>query len=208
MSYRESLTKYIANFVNQLYVSGVRNVVISPGSRSTPLSLTFAEYDRFQLWVDIDERSAAFFALGMAKETREPVVLVCTSGTAAANYYPAIIEAHYSRIPLIVLTADRPHELRDVGAPQTINQLKIFGDYPKWFHEMALPSATVEMLRYARNQAKRAIQTALRPNCGVVHLNFPLREPLVPDFTLQDIWGGKKRRVLPFERLVSYRNRM
>ncbi len=79
-----------------------------------------------------------FFALGMAKETREPVVLVCTSGTAAANYYPAIIEAHYSRIPLIVLTADRPHELREVGAPQTINQLKIFGDYPKWFHEMAL----------------------------------------------------------------------
>lgn len=193
MSYRESLTKYIANFVNQLYVSGVRNVVISPGSRSTPLSLTFAEYDRFQLWVDIDERSAAFFALGMAKETREPVVLVCTSGTAAANYYPAIIEAHYSRIPLIVLTADRPHELREVGAPQTINQLKIFGDYPKWFHEMALPSATVEMLRYARNQAKRAIQTALRPNCGVVHLNFPLREPLVPDFTLQDIWGEEEK---------------
>ncbi|WP_369413978.1 2-succinyl-5-enolpyruvyl-6-hydroxy-3-cyclohexene-1-carboxylic-acid synthase [Gracilibacillus salinarum] len=193
MNHVESLTKYVGHFVDQLYRSGVVNVVISPGSRSTPLSLSFAAYDRFNIWVDIDERSAGFFALGMAKETNKAVVLVCSSGTAAANYFPAIIEAAQSRVPLIVLTADRPHELRDVGAAQAIDQLKMYGDYPKWFHEMALPDATPQMLQYARNNADRAVQTAENQTKGPVHLNFPFREPLIPDFELSNVWFSNKQ---------------
>ncbi|MGP4040553.1 2-succinyl-5-enolpyruvyl-6-hydroxy-3-cyclohexene-1-carboxylic-acid synthase [Gracilibacillus sp. D59] len=189
MNQVESLTKYVGHFVDQLYKSGVRDIVISPGSRSTPLSLIFAEYNHFNIWVDIDERSAGFFATGIAKQTKKAVVLVCSSGTAAANYYPAIIEASYSRIPLIVLTADRPHELRDVGAPQAIDQIKIYGDNVKWFHEMALPEATPNMLQYARNHADRAVHTSLYQVKGPVHLNFPFREPLIPDFSLVGIWG-------------------
>src|SRR5699024_10426701 len=126
---------------------------ISPGSRSTALALTMTEHPLFQEWVIIDERSAAYFALGMAKEKGEPVALLCTSGTAAANYYPAIIEAYYSRVPLIVLTADRPHELRDNGAPQAINQIHLYGRYVKWFQEMALPEAASPMLQHVRRVA-------------------------------------------------------
>ncbi|MFC4404803.1 2-succinyl-5-enolpyruvyl-6-hydroxy-3-cyclohexene-1-carboxylic-acid synthase [Gracilibacillus xinjiangensis] len=197
MSHQIKLTRYISNFVDQLYRSGVRNVVISPGSRSTPLALTFAEYKKFDLWVDIDERSASYFALGMAKKQKEAVVLVCTSGSAAANYFPAVIEAYYSRIPLIVLTADRPHELRDVGAPQAIDQIKLYGDYVKWFHEMAVPSDIPKMLTYVRNQADRAVRTAIMPNSGVVHLNFPIQEPLLPDFSISGLWGHNSPRIVP-----------
>ncbi|WP_066192620.1 2-succinyl-5-enolpyruvyl-6-hydroxy-3-cyclohexene-1-carboxylic-acid synthase [Gracilibacillus timonensis] len=182
MNHTSSLTFYVGNFVAQLYRSGVRDVVISPGSRSTPLSLTFAADRRFQIWVDIDERSAAFFALGIAKQTNRAVALVCSSGTASANYFPAIIEASHQRIPLIALTADRPHELRAVGAPQSIDQIKLFGDYVKAFHEMALPEDSEQLLRYACHHADRAVQTALAPLQGPVHLNFPFREPLIPDF--------------------------
>src|SRR5699024_9272296 len=140
-------------------------------------------------WVIIDERSAAFFALGMAKQKKQPVAMLCTSGTAAANYFPAIVEAHYSRVPLVVLTADRPHELRDIGAPQAIEQIKLYGDYVKWFQEMALPEATSDMLNYVRSKAARAVYLAAEGNAGPVHLNFPFREPLVPDFTLENLWG-------------------
>src|SRR5699024_7597107 len=136
-----------------------------------------------------------FFALGMAKEKQRPVALLCTSGTAGANYFPAIIEAHYSYVPLIVLTADRPHELRDIGAPQAIEQMNLYGTYSKWFHEMALPEATPEMLVYARKQAARAVQVAKMDNPGPVHLNFPFREPLIPDFSLDDIWGKNGEQV-------------
>lgn len=189
MNHTEILTKYVGNFVDELAKSGLRHVVISPGSRSTPLAMLFSEHHMIKEWVIIDERSAAFFALGLAKQTMQPVALVCTSGTAAANYYPAIIEAHYSRVPLVVLTADRPHELRDVGAPQAIEQIKMYGDYVKWFHEMALPEATPDMLRYVRSKASRAMYVASEGNAGPVHLNFPFREPLVPDLDLPDIWG-------------------
>ncbi|WP_067725659.1 2-succinyl-5-enolpyruvyl-6-hydroxy-3-cyclohexene-1-carboxylic-acid synthase [Oceanobacillus damuensis] len=189
MNHTEKLTRYTANFVDELTKSGLTDVVISPGSRSTPLALTFTEHTAVKEWIIIDERSAAFFALGIAKETNRSVALVCTSGTAAANYFPAIVEAHYSRVPLIVLTADRPHELRDIGAPQAIEQLKLYGDYPKWFHEMALPEGTPEMLAYARNKAARAVYMALEGNPGPVHLNFPFREPLNPDFSLHNLWA-------------------
>ena len=188
MNHTEQLTRYTANFIDELAKSGVTDVVISPGSRSTPLAMTVCEHQDLQEWVIIDERSAGFFALGLAKQSQRPVALICTSGTAAANYFPAIVEAHYSRVPLLVLTADRPHELRDVGAPQAIEQIKMYGDYVKWFHEMALAESASHMLTYVRSQAKRAVHVAEEGNAGVVHLNFPFREPLVPDFTLNDLW--------------------
>lgn len=188
MKHTEKLTRYIANFVDEIVKSGVTDVVISPGSRSTPLALTFTEHPQIKEWVIIDERSAAFFALGMAKKMRRAVALVCTSGTATANYFPAIVEAYYSRVPLVVLTADRPNELRDVGAPQAINQINLYGDYVKLFHEMAVPEANPELLQYARNKASRAVYVAQEGNAGPVHLNFPIREPLTPNFSLESIW--------------------
>src|SRR5699024_5462134 len=114
MEHTEALTRYTANFVDELSKSGLQDAVISPGSRSTPLAMMLAEHGDIKEWMVIDERSAAYFALGIAKATKRPVALVCTSGTAAANYFPAIVEADASRVPLVVLTADRPHELRDV----------------------------------------------------------------------------------------------
>ncbi len=188
MNHTEHLTYYVANFVDELVKCGIEDVVISPGSRSTPLALTFAEHSKIQHWVNLDERSAAFFALGMAKEQQKAVAILCTSGTAAANYYPAIVEAHLSQVPLVVLTADRPQELRDVGAPQAIDQIKMYGSFVKWYHEMAMPEAENQMLSYVRSIAARAVFEAENQNAGPVHLNFPFREPLVPDFTLPDLW--------------------
>ena len=180
MNHQENLTKYVATFVDELVKTGVKDVVISPGSRSTPLALLMAEHPQLKTYINIDERSAAFFALGIAKASRLPVALLCTSGTAAANYYPAVIEAKLSRVPLIVLTADRPHELRDLGAPQAIDQIHLYGKHVKWFSEMALPECNVEMIDYAKVNAARAVTTALQAPAGPVHLNFPFREPLMP----------------------------
>lgn len=191
MNYTKKLTCYVGNFVDELARSGVRDVVISPGSRSTPLAMLFREHDAIKDWVIIDERSAAFFALGIAKYTNRPVAIVCTSGTAAANYFPAIAEAKYGRIPLLVLTADRPHELRGVGAPQTMDQIAMYGNYVKEFIEMALPEATEEQLRYARSRAARIVRLAQSGECGPVHVNFPFREPLIPDLSLKDKWGTR-----------------
>lgn len=189
MIHIENLTRYVANFIDELVKSGVTDVVISPGSRSTPLAMTVLEHPDLKEWIIIDERSAAFFALGMAKQTNRSVALICTSGTAAANYYPAVVEAYYSRVPLIILTADRPHELRDVGAPQAIDQIGLYGKYPKWYHEMALPESSSSMLKYARSCASRAVSTTQMEAAGPVHLNFPFREPLTPDFTINNLWG-------------------
>lgn len=198
MNHTEKLSRYVANFIDELHRSGLSDVVISPGSRSTPLAMLFAEHEHIKHWVNMDERSAAFFALGMAKQQKKPVALVCTSGTAAANYFPAIVEAYYSRVPLLILTADRPHELRDVGAPQAIEQIKLYGDCVKWFHEMALPDMSPEMLEYVRGKASRALRTAEQGNAGPVHLNFPFREPLVPDFTISNLWGKRESQSGPY----------
>ncbi|BCJ86308.1 2-succinyl-5-enolpyruvyl-6-hydroxy-3-cyclohexene-1-carboxylic-acid synthase [Effusibacillus dendaii] len=180
MKNEELLHHYLGALIDELARSGVRHVCICPGSRSTPLAMRFADHPGFRIWIHIDERSAAFFALGMAKTLREPVALVCTSGTASANFFPAVVEAFHGRVPLIVLTADRPHELRDIGAPQTIDQLRLYGTHVKWFTEMALPETTPDMFRYVRTVASRAAAVAATAPSGPVHLNFPLREPLVP----------------------------
>ncbi|WML45742.1 2-succinyl-5-enolpyruvyl-6-hydroxy-3-cyclohexene-1-carboxylic-acid synthase [Neobacillus sp. PS3-40] len=180
MNHQESLTAYTAAFVAELVYKGVTEVVISPGSRSTPMAMVMAEHPELNIHIHIDERSAAFFALGIAKAKQKPVAILCTSGTATANYYPAIVEAHYSRIPLIILTADRPHELRDVGAPQAIDQNQLYGNHVKWFVEMALPEKSDEMIRYVRTVCARAAAVATQAPAGPVHLNFPFREPLIP----------------------------
>lgn len=171
---------FVGAFVDELARAGVRHVCISPGSRSTPLALMIAGHPGLKSWVHLDERSGAFFALGIARALGEPVALLCTSGTAAANFYPAIVEANVAGVPLIVLTADRPPELRDVGAGQTINQNQLYGSHVKWFVEVALPDASPAMLRYSRTLAARSAATARSSPPGPVHLNFPFREPLVP----------------------------
>lgn len=186
------MTNYIAALVDELYQLGVREVVISPGSRSTPLSLLFCEQN-FKTFISIDERSAGFFALGVAKEYERPVVLVCTSGSAVANYLPAIVEAKYSRVPLIILTADRPHELRQVGAPQTIDQNKIFNDYIKYYEELALPEEKENMYRYVRVAMQKAYASAMSKAYGVAHINVPVRDPLIPDLNKLDFTIGREK---------------
>ena len=167
-----------AAFVNELVSQGVGHAVISPGSRSTPLTITFAETQDIKTWVRLDERSAAFFALGLAKSSGNPVVLVCTSGTAAANYLPAVAEANWSETPLIILTANRPPELRGWGAGQTIDQTNIYGSNIRWFAEV--PVVTEPNSDWFQRAAARAVHssTGLRP--GPVHLDWPFREPLEP----------------------------
>jgi 2-succinyl-5-enolpyruvyl-6-hydroxy-3-cyclohexene-1-carboxylate synthase len=166
-------------FVNELVRCGVRHACTSPGSRSTPLVLALVRDGGLRAHSHVDERSAAFFALGAAKASRVPTVLACTSGTAAANYAPAVIEAYESGVPLVVLTADRPPELRQVGAGQTIDQLKLYGSAAKWFFEVGTHEATPDRLRWMRQLACRAVWTSLDGRPGPVHLNFAFREPLV-----------------------------
>ncbi len=173
---------YAVAFVDELQRTGIRNVVICcPGSRSTPLAMAFVAQTDIRTWMQVDERSAAYFGLGMAKQLRQPVPLLCTSGTAAANFLPALVEAKLTHIPLLVLTADRPHELRDNGAPQSIDQNRLYGNYAKWFVEVALPEVTDAAFRYIRTIADRAAATANAIPAGPVHLNFPFREPLTPE---------------------------
>lgn len=183
-------TNYIAALVDELYQLGVREVVISPGSRSTPVAILCCEH-QFDVYIDIDERSAAFFALGIAKEKCRPVALLCTSGSAAAHYLPALVEARYSRVPMIVLTADRPPELRQVGAPQTIDQNKLFGGYVNFYEEISLPEETETMHRYVRMVMQKAYGAVMKTGFGTAHINIPLREPLIPDLNKLDFSAGR-----------------
>jgi 2-succinyl-5-enolpyruvyl-6-hydroxy-3-cyclohexene-1-carboxylate synthase len=159
---------------------GLTTAVICPGSRSTPLTIAFAQNLKIETIPVLDERSAAFFALGIAQKTGLPTALICTSGTAGANFFPAIIEAKESQIPLLILTADRPPELRQCHAGQAIDQVKLYGNYPNWQTELALPSAEIGMLNYLRQTAIYAWEQSLFPISGPVHLNLPFREPLAP----------------------------
>jgi 2-succinyl-5-enolpyruvyl-6-hydroxy-3-cyclohexene-1-carboxylate synthase len=165
---------------------GMEHACTCPGSRNTPIVLSIANEQRLRAWSHIDERSAGFFALGAAKASGRAVAVTCTSGTAAANLLPAVIEAHEAGVPLILLTADRPPELRDVGAGQTIDQVKLYGDAVKWFVELGVPEAGAERLRWVRALACRAYWTAVSGRPGPVHINIPLREPLVLDEPLAD----------------------
>ncbi len=164
----------------ELARSGVRHVVVSPGSRSAPLALAFAAHPGLCDHPILDERSAAFFALGLARATREPVALACTSGTAAANYLPAVVEAHHGAVPLVLLTADRPPDLRDCGAGQTIDQVGLYGRCVRFSFDAPSPSAGDEAFRHLRVLVCRAVACARGPCAGPAHLNLPFGEPLAP----------------------------
>ena len=179
-------------FADELARCGMRHACTSPGSRSTPLVLSLAREPRLRCHSHIDERCAGFFALGLAKRSGLPVAVVCTSGTAVAELAPAVIEAREARVPLLVLSADRPAELRDNGAGQAIDQLKLFGSAAKWFFEVSLDGGSGrEQLRFIRTLACRAYWTALEGRPGAVHLNFPLREPLVCEDELPQDASGR-----------------
>jgi 2-succinyl-5-enolpyruvyl-6-hydroxy-3-cyclohexene-1-carboxylate synthase len=179
--------------VDELARCGMTHAVTSPGSRNAPLALTLAADERIRAHSVIDERSAGFVALGIAKASGRPVAVTCTSGTAAANLLPAVVEAREARVPLIVLTADRPPELRDIGAGQAIDQLKLYGAFAKWFVEVGNHEPTRDSAVHHRALACRAWHTALGGRPGVVHLNFPLREPLapVPEKLDPSVWAGR-----------------
>jgi len=165
-------------FVGQLERNGLTDACISPGSRSTPIALAFARDERIRVHVHLDERASAFFALGLAKASGRPVVVASTSGTAAAELFPAVVEASMARVPLILLTADRPPELRGVGANQTIDQVDLFGRYVRWFADAQVPTASPDALRAWVTLGYETYRWACSP--GPVHVNLPYREPLVP----------------------------
>jgi 2-succinyl-5-enolpyruvyl-6-hydroxy-3-cyclohexene-1-carboxylate synthase len=180
MTHPNRNTLWAETFVDELAAGGVDSVCLAPGSRSTPLTVAFAQHDDIEAFSHLDERSAAFFALGRAKRTGTPTPLVCTSGTAAANFHPAVIEADRARVPMLVCTADRPPELRDSGANQTVDQEKLYGGSVRWYADVAEPEATGRKLRYLRTTAARALGSATGIPPGPVHLNFPFRKPLEP----------------------------
>lgn len=168
---------FCATLVDEWVRCGIRHAVIAPGSRSTPLALALVAHGGLDVHVFHDERSAAFAALGLGIETAVPAVLLCTSGTAATHFHAAVVEAHLSDVPMVVCTADRPPELRDVGAPQTIDQTKLFGDAVRWFHDPGV--ATDGAAHSWRSLAARCLDAATGERPGPVHLNLPFREPLV-----------------------------
>ena len=191
---------FLSAFFDEMRRCGLRDVVVSPGSRSTPLSMV-AYAAPLNLYVDVDERGAAFFALGLAKASGRPVAIIATSGTAVANYLPAVMEAQSSRVPLVVLTGDRPLRLQDLGAPQTCDQVKVFGDAVRLFREMPEPRADATSIAFARQAAREAMTAAAGVaegslgsgggsllDASPVHLNFPFDDPLKPDLSQPDMF--------------------
>ena len=168
---------FAATFVDELAAQGVEFACVSPGSRSAPLAMALQRHPRIKVLVHIDERCGAFFAVGVGKATGKPAVVLCTSGTAAAEFHAAVVEASYSRTPMIVLTADRPPELQGVGANQAIDQQRLFGTAVRWFFDPGVPVELPGAARFWRRIAARAVAEA---SAGPVHLNLPFREPLVP----------------------------
>jgi len=190
LDFRNTNTLWCSVLVETLVRLGARHAVTCPGSRSTPLTMALARHLGIEVTPVLDERSASFFALGLAKRTHRPTILVCTSGTAGANFHPAVIEAWESGVPLLVITADRPPEMRECRSGQTIDQQKLFGGHVVFYHELAVPEPTLPMLRYLRQTVAHAWQCALG---GPVHLNAPFRDPLPP---LPDGRTAAMRRVL------------
>ncbi len=194
------MNEYIASLVDELHQLGVRHAVFSPGSRSTTLAMLFQSHGGFHTYMNIDERSAGFMALGIAKAQGEPAVLVCTSGSALTHYGPAVVEAKHSGVPMIILSADRPYTLQQVGAPQTIDQQKYFGTAVNYYEELSVPSES-HYYTYPRQVARRAYLKANDHKLGPVHINVPLFEPLVPN--REEEYFTQGRSVKPF-RLVKY----
>lgn len=184
--------EFVQSFIEGLRNDGeIKNFVICPGSRSTPLVLAISRNKGVRTWTMYDERSAAFFALGIAKSGGTPAALVSTSGTATANFMPAVVEAKVSRVPMVVVTADRPPELRDFGAAQTIDQVRIYGSYAKWFQEMPIATNFRPLFRYSRLIGARASYLSMSSPAGPVHINFPFREPLLTKKSPSSSWKSQ-----------------
>ena len=190
------MNEYIASLVDELHQLGVRHAVFSPGSRSTTLAMLFQSHGGFHTYMNIDERSAGFMALGIAKVQGEPAVLVCTSGSALTHYGPAMVEAKHSGVPMIILSADRPYTLQQVGAPQTIDQQKYFGTAVNYYEELSVPSES-HYYTYPRQVARRAYLKANDHKLGPVHINVPLFEPLVPNREEEYFTQGRSAK--PFQ---------
>ena len=182
---------------DDLAKSGVDTAVLAPGSRSTPLTVAFASHPELEAVSLLDERSAAFFALGYAKRTGTPAPLICTSGTALANFHPAVVEADAARVPMLLLTADRPPELADSGANQTIDQEKFYGNAVRAYRTLPEPEAADRKLRSLRTTISRAFGTATGTDSGPVHLDVPFRKPLEPAASTDDIPGGVPDGTIP-----------
>ncbi|NCO76249.1 MAG: 2-succinyl-5-enolpyruvyl-6-hydroxy-3-cyclohexene-1-carboxylic-acid synthase [Cyanobacteria bacterium] len=200
LDFRNINTLWSSIIVETLAKLGLKNAIISPGSRSTPLTLAFAQNNLINSIPILDERSASFFALGLAKKNKIPTVLICTSGTAGANFYPAIIEAKYSNIPLIILTADRPPELRNCHGGQTINQVNLYGNYPNWHTELSLPSTDLERLFYLRQNIIYSWEKSCFPSRGIVHINIPFREPLAP---VSELEISEEKKIFIYQQLFA-----
>ena len=185
------MNEYIATLVDEFAQLGITHAVFSPGSRSTTMAMLFREHGAFETYMNIDERSAGFMALGIAKAHRKPVILVCTSGSAVAHYMPAVLEAQYSGVPLIILSADRPHTLQHVGAPQTVDQQKLFGTAVNYYEELAVPQQQDHYYTYPRLVARKAYMKAMDVKRGPVHINVPLFEPLVPELDRKHFECGR-----------------
>jgi len=188
--------------VDGLAAAGVGHAVISPGSRSTPLALACLRHPRLRTWIQVDERCAGFFALGLSKAERHPVALICTSGSAPANWFPAVIEANHGMIPLVLLTADRPSELRDCGANQAIDQVKLFGGQVRASHELPPAETTVSALQNLGWLAARVVDQSRWPLPGPVHINVPLREPLVPAGALPEYGVVAKPKTVSYPAML------
>ena len=184
------MNEYIATLVDEFAQLGITHAVFSPGSRSTTMAMLFREHGAFETYMNIDERSAGFMALGIAKAHRKPVILVCTSGSAVAHYMSAVLEAQYSGVPLIILSADRPHTLQHVGAPQTVDQQKLFGTAVNYYEELAVPQQD-HYYTYPRLVARKAYMKAMDVKRGPVHINVPLFEPLVPELDRKHFECGR-----------------
>ena len=195
---------WAGTLMSALRAAGLRDVVVSPGSRSTPLVFAAAEQSGFRMHSVVDERAAGFMALGQARWTGWPSILICTSGTAGAHYYPAVIEASMAGVPMVILTADRPPELQSSSAPQTIDQHRMYGSFARAYHDLGLPNQQPAALVAVRRRAAQAVAEAMGPIPGPVHVNVPARKPLEPDA----IGGDKVPAVVDGPRVIQPSHRI
>ncbi|MEL6553488.1 MAG: 2-succinyl-5-enolpyruvyl-6-hydroxy-3-cyclohexene-1-carboxylic-acid synthase [Cyanobacteria bacterium J06621_11] len=197
VDFRNTNSLWASVAVETLVRLGLKTAILCPGSRSTPLTFAFATHDQIDALPILDERSAAFFALGCAKQQHRPVAIVCTSGTAGSNFYPAVIEAYESGVPLLIFTADRPPEMRDCASGQTIDQQKLYGRFAKYYSELAVPTVDIELLSYLRQTLVNGWRQSISPSPGPIHFNCPFRDPLPPIADgstegLKDIWNSER----------------
>ncbi|EKU47796.1 2-succinyl-5-enolpyruvyl-6-hydroxy-3-cyclohexene-1-carboxylic-acid synthase [Staphylococcus massiliensis] len=205
-NHKQHLTEQVFKFVSELYAYGMREIVVSPGSRSTPLAIACEMHPNIKTWIHPDERSAAFFALGLIKGSNRPVAVLCTSGTAAANYVPAVAECAISHLPLIVLTSDRPHELRGVGAPQAIDQVDMFQNYVRYAFDFPIADGQPQMMETISYQLQKASCHLKGTHMGPIHFNLPFREPLTPDLTQGHLLLSESKMISNVHQTVDIRN--